>query len=256
MIEGLNYSNVGFSMLFIVSMAVLAISGGISIFTFTKNFGMIFLGNTRKKMEHQPKEVSWAMLLPQFIIIGVMLSIAFFPSFYISLVSDSANRLSTIYNVSNNTPAITPHILSNVAFCSACFILIIGLIYTIRQALTSKLPKTTFETWGCGYTGPAKATQYTGRSFSETLGNLLPFIPRQKQSEPKENKRIFILKLNFSIRYNDIFNTYIIDPLINVINRTISLFRFIQNGQVQFYLLYGIVFLLIILLGTFWHVIK
>lgn len=256
MIEGLSYSNIGFSMLFIISMAVLAISGGISVFTFTKNFGMIFLGNTRKKMEHQPKEVNWTMLLPQFIIIAAMLSIAFFPSFYISMVSDSANRLSTIYNISNSVSACSPHILSNVALCSACFILIIGLIFAIRQALTSKLPETTFETWGCGYTGPAKATQYTGRSFSETLAKLLPIIPSQKLLEPKERKGIYIQKMKFSIRYLDIFDVYIIEPFTNLVNRMISLFRFIQNGQVQLYLLYGILFLLIILIGSFWNIIR
>jgi NADH:ubiquinone oxidoreductase subunit 4 (subunit M) len=54
----------------------------------------------------------------------------------------------------------------------------------------------------------------------------------------------------------DVFESKIIDPLILMITRFINIFQFIQNGKIQAYVLYGIIFILVIFIGTvlnFWH---
>jgi len=56
--------------------------------------------------------------------------------------------------------------------------------------------------------------------------------------------------------YLDIFETKIINPAILILTRFINLFQFIQNGKIQAYVIYGIVFILAIFIGTilnFWH---
>ena len=50
--------------------------------------------------------------------------------------------------------------------------------------------------------------------------------------------------------YIDIFEAKIIDPAIELLTRFIDLFQFIQNGKIQAYVIYGIVFILAIFIGT------
>ena len=50
--------------------------------------------------------------------------------------------------------------------------------------------------------------------------------------------------------YLDIFDAKIINPTMLVITRFINLFQFIQNGKIQAYVIYGIVFILVIFIGT------
>jgi hydrogenase-4 component B len=56
--------------------------------------------------------------------------------------------------------------------------------------------------------------------------------------------------------YLDFFENKIIDPSILLIIRFINMFQFIQNGKIQAYVIYGIVFILAIFIGTvlnLWH---
>jgi hydrogenase-4 component B len=56
--------------------------------------------------------------------------------------------------------------------------------------------------------------------------------------------------------YLDFIENKIIDPVILLLIRFINLFQFIQNGKIQAYVIYGIVFILAIFLGTvlnLWH---
>ena len=56
--------------------------------------------------------------------------------------------------------------------------------------------------------------------------------------------------------YIDIFEAKILDPVMHQITRFINLFQFIQNGKIQAYVIYGIVFILAIFIGTIlnlWH---
>ena len=70
------------SILIILTITGLAIAGGLSLITFTKSFGIIFLGNSRKVLEHEPEETSFIMLLPQFLIVAAMFSVALAPAFF------------------------------------------------------------------------------------------------------------------------------------------------------------------------------
>ena len=61
LIEGIKSDNIQFSSLMILCVSGLALVGSISILTFTKSFGIIFLGSPRTEIVHEPKEVSFIM---------------------------------------------------------------------------------------------------------------------------------------------------------------------------------------------------
>ena len=257
-IYGFNSSGIALVTLMIVTFAGMSLIGGISILTFTKSFGTIFLGTPRKKLNHQPEEVPFLMLFPQYLILIMMLLIAFFPAF----IMDFSGRVAgNSYLPGNSIPAADIQkyalILKKISLASLFFLAITGAVMLFRRALTRKTPVLVEPTWGCGYSAPNERMQYTGKSFSKSMGKLLNFVLIEKKVYREINQEeYFPEKRTYRSTYMDIIGSGFIDPLLKLISQFISLFKFVQNGRIQAYVIYGIIFILLIFIGTvlnLWH---
>jgi len=254
LVKGLTIGNLSQLILFVLSIAGLAIVGGMSLFTFTKSFGVIFTGSPRQAQEHSPKEVSLIMRIPQFIIIAVMLSIAIFPSFYFTSLFKIVTALfpSAFIGTPIEIPMITT--ISIIGLISLLFIIILASVFTLRWLLSHKRPTSVNSTWGCGYTGSIPKAQYTGLSFTRSFADILSFLTIEKKNYNKISKTdIFPKKRTFSSYYFDLLEHYVISPLTRGINHSMNYFQFIQNGKIQAYVLYGILFILLIFLCTIFN---
>lgn len=251
LVKGLTLGNMSQLILFVLSIAGLAIVGGMSLHAFTKSFGVIFTGSPRHTHEHEPKEVSLIMRIPQFIIIAVMLSVAVFPIFYFT---STFNIVTSIFPAKfANSPIEIPlsSTLSVIGWMCFWFIIALAGIFTVRWLLSRNKPSNIENTWGCGYTGSAPKAQYTGLSFSRTFADLLGFLVIEKKNYHKIAKaEIFPKKRNFSSYYFDLLEHYVISPLTSRLNFSMNYFQFIQNGKIQAYVLYGILFIIMIFLCT------
>jgi hydrogenase-4 component B len=257
-LTGINSAGISQITLMILSFAGMSVIGGISILTFTKTFGTIFLGTPRQTLKHEPVEVSMLMLIPQYLIIAFMLLIAFLPGFFIDLLGSIINN-NTLTGINLNIVEIQRYsaILKNISLYSVILLMVILIVFLIRMALTRRTPEEYSETWGCGYPAPNVKMQYTGKSFSKSFGKLLNFMLTEKKgySEISKNE-IFPVTRKYRSFYLDFFESRIIDPVILLITRFINIFQFVQNGRIQTYVIYGIVFILAIFIGTvlnFWH---
>ncbi len=106
-------------------------------------------------------------------------------------------------------------------------------------------------TWGCGYSMPNTRMQYTGKSFSKSFGKLLSFILIEKKGYNEiERDETFPSERKYNSFYLDFFETRIINPMLQVIAKFINIFQFVQNGKTQAYVLYGILFIITIFIGT------
>ena len=254
LVKGLTIGNLTQLILFVLSIAGLAIVGGMSLFTFTKTFGVIFTGSSRQAHEHSAKEVSLIMRIPQFIIIAVMLSIAIFPSIYFSSLFKIVT--TTFPSAFVGTPIEIPMIttISIIGLISLLFIIILASVFTLRWLFSHKRPTRVDSTWGCGYTGSIPKAQYTGLSFTRTFADILNFLTIEKKSYSKIPKNdIFPKKRTFSSYYFDLLEHYVISPLTRVLNHSMNYFQFIQNGKIQAYVLYGILFIILIFICTLFN---
>jgi formate hydrogenlyase subunit 3/multisubunit Na+/H+ antiporter MnhD subunit len=77
-IKGMTMSDLMIPAAMVVSGACLAVIGGVSMLTFTKSFGVIFLGEPRKMLVHQPHEVKGGMLKTSYILIGLIVMFVLF----------------------------------------------------------------------------------------------------------------------------------------------------------------------------------
>ncbi len=254
-LAGIRNTGLIHSTLMILSLSGFAIVGGLSLLTFTKSFGTIFLGSPRDQLHTKPHEVSLGMRIPQIVIVGIMLSIGFFPQVYfsvilhtiISIVPSFQFQDASVLSPLNNIVTL----MAEIGRYSILFLILISSVILIRYSIVKKRVEQFNTTWGCGYIAPNKKMQYTGKSFSKTLGKLLGFIVSEKKRYTELSpQEIFPQSRKHSSHYTDFFEHNIIHPLTERLLFSLNYFQFIQNGRTQTYVLYGVFFIIIIFLGT------
>jgi hypothetical protein len=185
-----------------------------------------------------------------------MLAVAFFSGTFLNVI------LTILNGVFHANMEIGPEssgwdflrystVLQHISLYSFLFIVGIGLLYFIRRSIGRKRESTYNSTWGCGYIAPTSRMQYSGKSFTKPLGKLFNFVLIEKKSfnELKSNE-IFPESRNYSSSYLDFWEHWIINPTLKYLDLFIDLFKFFQNGRIQAYVLYGIVFIMIVFIGT------
>jgi formate hydrogenlyase subunit 3/multisubunit Na+/H+ antiporter MnhD subunit len=237
-------------LLMVFALAGLSVIGGISIYAFTKSFGVIFLGTPRTHLHSEPTEVPLIMRLPQYIIIGVMLSIAFVPAFYFKM---AAGVVHTGFGLATSSLTIDYSgyvgVLLSVGQYALLFVGVIVLIMFARSTMVKRLPESVSATWGCGYVAPKPSMQYTGKSFSKTMGKLLSSVVHErKRYHEIVREDVFPAPRTHSAFYTDFFEFRVIDRVVTRLLSFMNLFQFVQNGLLQRYILYGFLFILLIFL--------
>lgn len=257
LLEGMKSNNISMTSLLVTSFAGLSIIGGISILTFTKSFSAIFLGNEHEKFHHQPHEVSSTMIYPQYVIIAVMLSVSFFPQFYLNPLGDLISNLIPAAAQMDVSPFLTySQSISHISIYSAIFVLLIILIWGIRAIAIKNKPATINTTWGCGYVAPNNRMQYSGKSFSKPLGKIFNFLLlEKKQFQELKKNEVFPQQRKYASHYLDFFEQRIIGKITNRIVYLANYFLFFQNGRTQSYVLYGIIFIISIILLTILNIL-
>ncbi|OFX61872.1 MAG: hypothetical protein A2046_07655 [Bacteroidetes bacterium GWA2_30_7] len=255
--KGLWSQDLYLTILMIFAIGSLAFIGGVSIYTFTKSFGVIFLGSPRNELHTEPVEVPFHMRLPQYIIIAIMLSIGIFPIFYLSQVLTIISTTFPAVNLSFlNFDFSIFSAISSIGIYALLFILLIIAILIVRKVVENKKITVLSTTWGCGYVAPKVSMQYTGKSFSKTLGKLLSFIVFEKKKYKELNsEEVFPEYRRHSALYTDFVEFRIIDKMMNRFLYFMDLFQFIQNGSLQRYILYGLIFIMFIFFGTYLNLI-
>lgn len=225
----------------------LALIGGLAMLCFTKASGTIFLGQPRHQPHHIPAEASWGKLIPMYAIVALILFIGLFPGAFMAALSrplglfvdNSANHLQP-----GRLAVISS--LSMIGICSAGFLLLVGLVYLIKKRMTASKPEHFGATWGCGYTGSTEKMQYTASSFIRAYRKLAePVLTIRKKK--KEIHGIFPQAGGQETHPYDKIEAWFIDYPLQQLRKFFNRFIFLQNGNLQFYILYGLVFITLVL---------
>jgi len=253
----LGFQGISQSILLILTITGLVIVGGMSLITFTKSFGVIFLGTPREELAHEPKETPFLMLLPQYLIIAVMLSIALMPQIFFSYASKVVITMFKI-KITEGPATFVPIVenMSNIGKVALAFIVLIISSLVFRWIIIRKRVPVFYQTWGCGYVAPIKKGQYTGQSFTRSFGLLFGSKLKEKKNLDRLPKqKLYPGQYNFSSNYQDLVEKYLVSPLTVRLRFFLNYFQFIQNGRIQSYVLYGLFFIILVFLGTAFNLI-
>jgi hypothetical protein len=101
-------------------------------------------------------------------------------------------------------------------------------------------------TWGCGYAAPTPRLQYTANSFVRSYRKLIRPLLMMNKSEGIITD-VFPESIHCETHPYDRFEAVFIDRPLRVLKKFMGRFDFLQNGSEQFYILYGVVFIILLI---------
>jgi len=221
--------------------------GGLALICFTKAFGIIFLGNERHPLPETCREVSFLQLLPTYLLSLIILLIGIFPLLFIRMLALPVGLFAGTTEWALQPLQISAFAaLQPISLATWILIALVGGMFGIRRFILHFRKVEQGPTWGCGYVAPTSKQQYTAGSFVRTYAKLFaPVLHVEK--EEKIVKGIFPSEAKYRTRSYDKLERGLIDRLLKWNKNFMGRFVFLNNGRLQFYILYGILFIVTVL---------
>jgi formate hydrogenlyase subunit 3/multisubunit Na+/H+ antiporter MnhD subunit len=246
------------SVLSLLMILGLVLIGGLAILCFTKAFGIVFLGAPRKKFDQEVREPSSGQLVPLFLTALPIAGIGLFPQVFVRLVAVPAGLFT-----GTGTFLLLPElneingILKSVSLAVWGTVILTLLIWGTRKLAirnhACRVPdqkSPAVPTWGCGFVVPSPKMQYTASSFIRTYRKLNDPVLLFSKKE-SSIRGIFPEGGNYESHAYDKIEKWLIDKPLGVLRKFMERFLFFQNGRLQSYLLYGILFILALIIVPF-----
>ncbi len=231
------------------SILGMVLIGGLALLCFTKAFGVVFLGKSRHNSHNIPVEAGAGKLIPMYMTTVLILAIGLFPGFFIQLLSEPLKLFTAKLSSPANTAAFALNIsetIKYIGWSSIGFMALSGIIFFLRKKITNLHPERLEPTWGCGYTGETEKMQYTANSFVRSYRKLAkPLLSMHKKELIFDTT--FPGKSTYETAPNDKIEEVFIDIPLKNLKFFFGKFSFLQNGKPQFYILYGFVFIALVL---------
>ena len=226
------------------AIMALVLIGGLAVLCFTKAFGIVFLGTPRTALPEM-REFGWSRKLPLCVEAAIMLSIGLFPQFY---ASAAASVVASFPGVSGSAGAL-PDWMSNVGAATLATVGVIAALAGLRQLAGRGKSVREGETWGCGYTAGTAKIQYTATSYTRTYADLCSgLLGNAVRCDPIE--KCYPGRAAYESENYDAFERHFISAPLEAYRRFMDRFSFLQNGRLQYYILYGIVCIVLAILLT------
>ena len=248
MLKGLSINNFGVLTTLIFAFSGLALVGTMAILCFTKAFSIIFLGMPRSEQaQHVKEDVGAAMILPMSVLVVFALLIGLFPQCALAFVTNTVSVLTGTITIPSNINE-TMEILQQISVFMISFVAIVGVLIGLKLKFGGKVEM--HETWGCGYNRPNNFMQYNASSYASPLLVMLrPLFKRVVDIE--KPRKLFPKSAHLNMHIDDIEEAYVIHPLIKFDEWFLGKFENIQSGNIQSYIKFGLIFLVIIVIGCF-----
>jgi formate hydrogenlyase subunit 3/multisubunit Na+/H+ antiporter MnhD subunit len=227
----------------VFSVGGLVLIGGLAMLCFTKAFSIVFLGNSREEYHDEICETGFWQLFPMYLTVSLMIFIGLFPSLFIKALQRPVNLYMN--NAVFDTNIIKVGAIASLQTISWLFlglILFVLAVMGLRRIITRKKIVETGTTWGCGYGNPGSKIQYTASSYVRSYSKLAkPILDIEKKDV--EINEVFPKGKHYETDPYDKIERIFIDNPLKLINKITDPFLFLQNGRLQTYILYGIIFI-------------
>jgi hydrogenase-4 component B len=240
---------------FALSVAALALTSGLAAACFIKAFGISFLALPRSEHARHAREVGFSMRAAMALLAAACLALGVAPFAVLRFLSQTTSELvgaapdvqfnwnSTIANDSFAT--VSP---LWIAVALAALLASIPIALRIFRANTSRRY---YETWGCGRAMQTARFEYTGTSFANPFKRVFSVLYRPVKAfaiEFHPESRFFVRTISYSNEARSIFDDAIYGPLNRKLRSLAERVRLLQSGNVNVYLLYILVALVVLLI--------
>ncbi|MGN0014184.1 MAG: proton-conducting transporter membrane subunit, partial [Candidatus Gastranaerophilaceae bacterium] len=247
-LKSLLINNVSVFLTVLIAIAGLGLVGTMAILCFTKAFSIIFLGEARTEAaKNVTNDTSDIFIIPMSILAVFIVIIGLLPQFIFRMLYYPISSFGVSFNKIAEFTYITD-IMQKVSFISSSMLITIIIAIFIKKIIYKNQIKHT--TWGCGYNRLNPKMQYSASSYAEPfLGSLKPLF--KKIADIKKPKNLFPKEAHYETHIEDIEEEYFIKPFVHFNEDFLAKFEKLQNGDLQQYLKFGLIFLVLALIGVF-----
>jgi hydrogenase-4 component B len=227
----------------VFSIGGLVFIGGLALLCFTKAFSIVFLGNSRSVPVNEIEEMNRWRLLPMYMAIVFMLAIGLYPAFFVSVLERPVGLFTRGVSFSQDMlKAGAIDSLKTINWLFLGFIVLVSALLGLRKLLGRNKIIESGPTWGCGYATAGSKLQYTANSFVRSYAKLAKPVLEIEKKEG-EIDEVFPSAKHFETDSYDKIERILIDKPLKAIDWLTNQFLFLQNGRLQGYILYGIIFI-------------
>jgi NADH:ubiquinone oxidoreductase subunit 5 (subunit L)/multisubunit Na+/H+ antiporter MnhA subunit len=241
---GMQASSVFQTMSMMMTILALSLIGGLALFGFSKAFGITFLGSARSDIHVEANAVTPEMLFPKLLIAALILLVGLAPTLFLSpLMSMIGSQFHVLIE-----PVVNPlfSALSKISLMGMILILFVAGFLFLRKSVLKSGRLTYGPTWACGYTAGTARQQYTGTSYAANFTELAnPILHEQVDYKAIHEEDIFPGKRSFTLRPLDAFRS-VLDKITGFSMMALKKIARLQTGNIQHYILYAFIFILII----------
>ena len=221
----------------------LVLIGGLAMMCFTKAFSIVFLGYSRNIDSDDIHERGFWQLLPMYMTVIFMICIGLFPSFFLDALQRPVNLFThtIVFNL-NLLKVGSIDSLQIINWLFLGFIIFILVMIALRNFINRKNTIEEGPTWGCAYGTQGSKLQYTAGSYVRSYSKLAkPVLDIEKKEV--EIDEVFPVRKHYETNPYDKIERIFIDKPLKFLSRISDVFLFLQNGHLQRYILYGIIFI-------------
>lgn len=246
MLQGIPSSDMGMFITLVISIGALAMVGTMAVLCFSKASGIMFLGEARSEAAAEVKEdVSGVMIAPMSILALFTLLIGVLPQFVLKFIQAPIAQFAggeTALPILESLGSV----MQQLSICFGIFVILLIVVLVVRTLINRKYEEHC--TWGCGYNRANPHMQYTASSYaSPFISTLKPLFKRV--SHIKKPKDLFPKEAYYELEIEDIEEAYIVNPIVKLDEKILAKFERIQNGNMQQYILFGLIFLVLAIVG-------
>jgi len=239
--------------------ALLALTGALAAACFVKAFGVVFLGHWRGHQNTHIHEVDWPMRIGMTMAAVTCLGLGILPTVFIDWMDVLPEQLLGAKLAPSATGMgwlwLTPVAPERASYSGVVVFLgilfVYGIVYFVLHVKPGKIRKGAI--WDCGFEKLTPRMQYNATSFSMPIRRIFGFlfsIKEEVKLAPQTAHAAFPQKLHYYLRVRDRFWNWIYKPVAEVsfwISRKVGR---LQQGNIQAYLIYSFVTIVVLLLFT------
>ena len=221
------------ALFFLILTALLALVGGLVLLTICRLTGLALLGEPRQAKAAQAHEPPLTMLAPMALLALLCIGIGLLPGFALKLLSGAANILNL--GVTVPLPALPFGPLWSISGGALLLVATAVLILISRQRSHHQKH---VATWGCGFLKPTPRMTYMAGGFAELAANSLLGKGMQPATTTIPAHGLFPMTSEFRQTSTDPILHDGLSPIFTQLAQRAYLFRKLQAGRLNIYLLY------------------
>ncbi len=240
------------------SLFIMAMVGGLALLTFTKIYGLVFLGNPRTsvvgKVSEAPLALRGLALFLAFLCMVLGLASPLLVKLLSAVLPAMPGLEGLIADASGNgTPGFElPYaLLLKISLCFFVFYSLLGALEFARRRLLRKRRAKTGPTWDCGYARPSGRMQYTSASFTQPSMGIMKFWLKPKWFV-SGLRRYFPQRGHAEMDARDISINIWERVIFHNISRLAGYSKHLQHGVLNVYILYILLALIATLTWRLW----